>query len=1281
MKTLSLALVLSFFHNPVFAQAKHIELDWHDVESSDDLEENYTKAYRPVASEQCLSVYKDRAIMPVYVYREKMTGNQTVSKAILENINFSTRRDLEYPENLFSADFKIEIDHYTSHRDRIAIVRIYPIRQSGSNYDLLSSFDLKLTYESTYNPSNNARNKKDQTYTSVLSDGDIYKIAVPSNGLYKITKSFLSENGISTSGKKLSEFKLYGNGGAMLLELLAAPRAEDLLENALWVVDKNGNDAMDDDDYILWYAEGPDSIAYDSESEHYSYSKNDFENKAYYFIKWDAGAGKRMSTNPNGQGLNEAITLNWYDYIYHHESDEINFIQSGRRWWGDEISNPSSKSFFISLEGALTGETMTVESRTAVRSLNNGNLLRVNVNSQQVLSFSYSRVSGEYDQNFCDAPAKLRSTTSVPGQEFTVSFNYNQPHPDAKAWIDFFTLTVPRRLEAFNAQQVFFNRESSINGVVQYQIQNLPSNYRVLNITEAYNAQFQNTYSDGTFQSFKYNASDERINRYLIVNESAAFQPEFVAKVENQNYHGLADVEYLIFSHPSFLEDAERLAEFHREYSDLTVEVINIHKLYNEFSSGGQDVTAIRDFIKLIYDRGLNGSKELKYALLFGDASYDYKNRIEGNTNIVPIYQSYNSYSPTVSHCSDDYYAILGDDEGKWAYSFNNYEGMDINVGRLPAQTQGEAKLMVDKIINYHSENSMGNWVHRTTLLADDQDNNFHVEDGEFLSNFIINQSPQINVNKIWLDAYEQVSFGSGNKYPEVNEDVNNYINNGSLVFHYTGHGGQSGMAHERVVTRPMMSSWSNYNRLCFFITASCELAAFDNPVQKSPAELMLINNTGGAVGLISTTRVVYFDVNQGTNAAIVNDNLFEVVDNKYKTLGEIYAKTRNRIGSGGGGNSRSFMLLADPAMRLHHPENNVVTTSINGQNAASFSDTLKALSKVTIAGEIRDNSDQLMTDFNGTVYPTFYDKFATYQTRGNDPNSPVIEFELQNNVIYKGKISVVNGKFEFSFIVPKDISYQYGDGKMSYYANSGIVQADGYDEILIGGTTDSLKDDQVPPILNLFIDDRTWVFGGTTNNTPLLLADLFDENGINTVGSGIGREMEAIIDEGLETEQRIILNDFYQPELNSYQAGVIEYRMTDIAPGRHTVKLKIWDAYNNASEAYTEFMVYGDEGLVVNNLLNYPNPFTTFTTFHFDHNRAGQNIIANLTIYSVSGNVVMSKTVSIPNAQTHSSDITWDGRDDFGDPIGRGVYLYTLEIKAEDGSTEKKTEKLYIIN
>ena len=1279
-KNAILFVLLFFIGSTVsFAQNLKIQLDWNiNEEVKADPEIIGFQLLTPFWCSDCKEAISDNFIVP-YIDKKIPINSKEVANVRLTNIITKNSANTDLLPYL-AEDFKIRQEITIENGNKFLHLLITPVRKSNNSSELLVSCDIQYTTKDVYTPNTRSRNKKDQTYNSVLSSGDFYKISIANDGVYKIDASFLAQTGIDVNSVSMSKFKIYGNGGTMLPEVILDDRPEDLVENAIMAYDQNNNDKLDAGDYFLWYAQGPDAFTFNINNQKYDAASHDFDEHSYYFITFDGANGKRISSNGNGQGQTVDHVISTYDYILFHENDDENHIKSGRIWWGDKMQSQVIKKFTYTLPGLVTNVPSKFRVITGVRSLNSS-FITLKVGGISTSPINHGSVSGDYDRDFINGPKMTDRDFTITSETFDIEFEYFKTLNESAAWIDYFMLTCQRKLKVYDEQQIV--RINSLNkvGDLKFEIENYTATSRIWNIADINNPQIQQVYTDGAKQSFILpNINSSTLPKFVVFNEAQLFTPTYLEKVKNQNLHGLANIDYVIISHEDLLDQANRLANFHRSYHNYTVEVVTPSQIFNEFSSGSQDVTGIRDFAKLLYDRGNSSGTPFKYLLLFGDASYDYKDIEDNNTNVVPIYQSYNSHQPPYSYCSDDYYAILDDGEGYWGIQDKD-EGLDLGVGRLPASNAYEAKVIVDKILHYHSQASFGNWTQNLTFIGDDEDGNDHVGPSEQMTKILRSQNPEYNINKIWLDAYEQVSFGSGNKYPAVNDEITKSINSkGTLIFNYVGHGGENGMAHERVVTRPEISAWTNYDKLSFYITASCELAKIDNLSIESPGELMLLSTQGGAIGMVATTRVVWIGANTDLNLEIMNDNMFKVTDNKLRPLGDIYKQTRNdaieEI------NKRCFMLIADPAMSLLHHNYNVVTTAINGKSSLGFSDTLKALDLVTIEGEIRDNSNSLISNFSGTLFPTFYDKFSTYKTLGNDPRSYPIEFEMQDRVIYKGQVSVIDGKFSFQFIVPKDIAYNVGNGKISYYAKSGIDHAGGGENsYLIGGTSNSIKNDKTPPTVELFIDDESWVFGGTTSPNAVLLAKLYDENGLNTIGSGIGREMEAVLDKGTENETLIVLNDYYTPELNSYQAGSIKYPFENLSAGLHTLSIKVWDVYNNSAEDYTEFIVSEGGDIAIDNLLNYPNPFNKFTTFHFDHNKAGENLTTTLTVTTVAGKIVRNITKDIMNAPSHSADISWDGLDEYGDRIARGVYLYTLNIRAEDGSTQKKTEKLYIIN
>lgn len=1286
-----LTVSLGCFQN-TYGQGNSTILTWEINEKvSEDSELGIHQVLSPYYCHQCFAnITRDDAYTLPYTVTKINLSQKKVLSATIKNVKSNTTNSRRLHDYL-STNYAIKQLETTENGIPYLNIILTPLRINGNQTDYITSFDWDIkTTPAPLARAQNLKSKKDQTYESVLTSGDFYKVRVPQDGVYKIDAGFISAMGADPSSIVMSNFRIYGNGGTMLPELIATDRAEDLQENSLKAVDNNNNNKLDPGDYFLWYATGPNRMLYQINSASYTAEGHDFDVASYYYLNWDKGVGKRLSAKNSGQSINTSSTVSSYDHLIYHEKNEENHIKSGRRWWGDKMQINPSKRFEYTVSGVEVGKKIHLNTSTMARSLSGfSSSMRITLNDSLAAVVPYTTVNGDYDNSFGSVPTTTVRSRVAAGNSISVAYNYQKTLNEASAWIDYFVLSVPRRLGTFDQQQIIRTHSTTLSGNVKYAL--LPYNvgYEIWDISTQNTPSIQNTFTEGSGVAFAAeNLLASNPPLFVLFQPAGCGAPEFVEKVTNQNLHATKDIDYLIVTREDLRAQATQLADFHRD-NGLVVEVFTAKQIFNEFSSGSQDVTGIRDFTKLLYDRGNlpTAKRTFKYVLLLGDASYDYKDVEQNNTNVVPIYQSYESNNPPISYCSDDYYAILDDNEGRWGTQSVD-ESLDIGVGRLPASNSSEAQIMVNKILHYHSAASRGNWIQNLTFVADDENHNQHVIPSEEMTRSISLESPMFNIKKIWLDAFEQVSFGSGNKYPQVNAEITKSIEStGSLIFNYVGHGGENGMAHERVVTRADIMAWNNYDKLSFYITASCELAKIDNLEIESPGELMLLNTNGGAVGMLATTRLVYIGANTQLNTRLVNGNLLRAVDGKLPSLGNAYKEMRNSDPNEST-NMRCFILLADPAMSLLYPENRVVTTAVNDVPIGLFNDTtnalhdtLNALELITIEGEIRDKNNQLLNNFNGQVFPTFFDKPSTYKTLGNDPTSYVLEFQEQNRVLYKGVISAINGKFKFQFIVPKDVAYNIGKGKLSYYAKDGLVHAGGTElGYYVGGTSDSILVDNTFDALDLFIDDESWVHGGTTSNTPLLLARLSDSNGINTIGSGIGREMVGTLDKGTDAEQTIILNDYFTPDLNSYQSGRIEYPFTNIPEGTHTLHLKVWDVYNNSAEAYTEFLVANTESISLDNVLNYPNPFTTFTTFHFDHNKSGQNLVVHISIMNVTGRVIKNITQEIANAPAHEQSIDWDGRDEYGDQIGRGVYLYTLNVKAEDGTSTSKTEKLYII-
>jgi len=756
----------------------------------------------------------------------------------------------------------------------------------------------------------------------------------------------------------------------------------------------------------------------------------------------------------------------------------------------------------------------------------------------------------------------------------------------------------------------------------------------------------------------------------------------------------------------------------HQQNEGFTYAIATTDLIYNEFGSGKPEAIAIRDFVRMLYNRNIASGKQVKYLALLGDGSYYNKIRsLSNNTNLIPTYQSFESNQLLYSTTSDDFYGLMDPNEGYDALAELGIGGaVDIGVGRLICHSTSEMNSVINKIENYYkketslsisdanptncnqtNESVMGDWRTWLVFAADDEDNSLHGSDADELAENVRAVNQNYNIDKIYLDSYQQYSTPGGQRYPDAKEDINRRINKGSLIFNYTGHGGEVGLTEERVVDIDGINSWNNFNHLTLFITATCEFSRYDDPNRTSAGELCLLNPNGGAIALFTTCRLAFSNTNKILNSILFNNMFKKLPNGKTPCMGDIIRQTKATLTQGIA--YANFHLLGDPALKLAYPTLNVNTTEINNKpviitkqdSLSNFTnvriDTLSALSKITISGSIVNGRGLKQDNFNGLVYPTVFDKQQNISCLLNDDASSIssaslipFQFKLQKNILYRGKSQVTNGNFSFTFIVPKDISFSPGIGKISYYATNGLTDATGsYSRVVVGGTSQNVIIDNDGPQVNLYLNDKNFVNGGTTNEKPILYANLTDSSGINTVGTGIGHDINIILDQN--TSKPIVLNDFYEANLNSYQSGKVRYPFDELSEGNHRLTFKVWDIQNNSNTVYSDFVVAKSAELALNHVLNYPNPFSNHTTFFFEHNQACNPLKVSLQVFTISGKIVKTLQRSLSCEGFRPEGIDWDGKDDYGDKLARGVYIYKISVLTNDNKKADKIEKLVILN
>jgi hypothetical protein len=1211
----------------------------------------------------------------------------TISNTVFEPIAENELGDLD-PKQIAST-FTYTFKNSTARDKYYGQLYITPIIKENNQFKKLISFSYSINQSST-NKAPYISNNITSIENSVLSTGNWYRFYVQKSGIYKITKGFLQSLGLDTNADP-RKIKIYGNGGRMIPLLNADYYPLDLAENAIQFIGEEDG-VFDSQDYILFYAEGMDNW-----NDDYKGHLNIYADKSYYYVTSQGDLGKRISDMNQPTGASTTTITTFDDYQF-HEVDEVSIAKLGRIWFGEQFSVDNIQEFSFTVPNILTTAPVQVGFHGATVAYTPTSF-KVEANGQLVGTTAFGALSPNSGTEAIDQ--YLYNNVSISSPDISVKVTYdNNGVPGSKGYMDYISIRSKRNLQGYGKQFRFqFNQAPFLSGIAEYQISSAASINQVWDITDIYNPN-KVTNNAQSILSFKSTLGDTR--RYIALDPSDYYNPlkESKSKVDNQNLKGtiftsasgqFQDVDYLIIT-PKFLNtQAERLAAFHRSYSHLNVKVVNLENIYQEFGSGKQDIGAIRNFIKYVYFNASETSKRVKYVNIFGDTSYDFKDRISNNTNIVPIYQALNSYTESeASFASDDFYTMLDSDEGEidfgnipsignMAISYN-FGGIDVAVGRMIVSTPQQADEMVTKVIEYHDLKSYGSWRNNYVAIADDtdkaSDTSLQFRQNNLTDNIVLHK-PFINFKKILLDSYQQETSAGGNRYPKAREELFSAFEKGALVFNYLGHGGPDGLSGERIWEKSDGQNLSNRYRYPLFITITCDFSRFDNPFRPTAGEYTYWNPKGGAISMITTIRSI-----GQIQAEFFNDKiaeyLFSYNDSNYPSIAEALrlAKTQQSNSA-----TNVVFYLGDPALMLAIPKPKVVLTKVNDQPITGPIDNFQSLAYVKLTGEVRDENESLLTTYNGDLAINIFDKNIIRTTLNNDGMSPPINFTNLGETIFRGNASINNGKFEFGFVVPRDIRIPVGTGKISFYAkrNQLLLDKTGYNtDIVIGGINTSAVADVTGPKVKLYMNDETFVNGGITNASPYFLALLEDEHGINTA-SGIGHDIVGILD-GDETKP-YIMNDYYETELNDYTHGKVYFPFRNLAVGLHTITFKAWDVYNNPITAEIQFVVVGDQSITLDHVLNYPNPFVNYTEFWFSHNKPFEPLEVQVQVMTITGKIVWTKNQTVTTDGFLSREITWDGKDDFGDRIGKGVYIYKLTVKSTlSNNKAEKIEKLVIL-
>lgn len=1167
----------------------------------------------------------------------------------------------------------------TARDKKQSFISFVPIIKDGNSYRRVKSFSYSINNGTPKNSNSSLYQKSALVSNSVLASGDWYRFYVEKSGVYKITKNFLQSLGFDAGKVDPRTIKIYGHGGRMLPLANNAYYPDDLTENSIHITGENDG-TFNNDDYILFYAEGVDNWNIESQT-----NINLYDTKSYYYITANGGDGKRISTL-NQPSANSTLELNTFDDYQFHETDLTNVAHSGRQWLGESFDITQEQEFEFNFANLETSVPVKIEVNAAAAAYTPTSFT-VSANGQNISTISFNAIVQNSDVKYYTG--KLPSNSTFTGSDnIKVKLTYNNNGvPGSKGYLDYINLTAKRKLLGTGKQFKFqYDLAGSSTGIVNYTIGNASGISQIWDITDLYNV---SKIENQNLAVFSFKASLGEIRKYIAVDAADFYTPlkDNQPKIANQNLKGtllknsqnaFQDIDYVIITPRVLVSQAEKLASFHRTNSNLTVKVIALENIYQEFSSGKQDIAAIRNCIRYLYENASSAEKRIKYVNLFGDASFDYKNRISNNTNVVPIYHSLSSNTVgESSFASDDFYALMDADEGN-VISF--FGGIDIAVGRMLISDNAQAAEMVNKVLEYHDVKSFGNWRNNVVLISDDADQSSDASlqsRQNALADVISSQKPFLNIDKIILDSYTQEASAGGSRYPKARTDFFDAFEKGALVFNYLGHGGEDGLASERIWEKADGQNLSNQYKYPLFITITCEFSRFDDPTRPTAGEYTFWNPKGGAIAMLTTIRSI-----GQYNAENFNDNLTKNLlsynSNQYTTISEALRISKNENPSS---SSNVIFYIGDPALMLAIPKPKINLTKVNDVVISQPVDDFKSLAKIKITGEITDENNNILSNYNGELATAIFDKLITSSTLNNDGYSPAMSFKTLGETIFRGNASVTNGQFEFSFVVPRDVRIPVDNGRISFYSKkTGAPEnQSGFNStIKIGGINENAPADNINPKVKLYMNDETFVSGGITNDSPFLLAFLEDENGINTA-SGIGHDIVAILDG--DVSNPYILNDYYQTKLDDYTNGNVRFPLRNLEAGLHTISFTAWDVYNNPVTSEIQFIVVGDESLSLTHVLNYPNPFSTYTQFWFSHNRPYEPLDVQVQVMTITGKVVWTKNQVITTEGFLSREITWDGKDDFGDRIGKGVYIYKLTVRSNlTNKRAEKYEKLVIL-
>lgn len=1092
---------------------------------------------------------------------------------------------------------------------------------------------------------------------SQLAVGQWYRIPITEEGIYKITYTDLRNAGINPSDIDPRTIKIFNNGGGQLPDDIREPRVQGLIENAIYVHGQEDG-KFDQEDYILFYGKGTSGWSYDPANKEFSHYIHDYSDVNYYFLTFGGTQGKRIRIV---QSLNFPSPFKPEHTIglYFRDDSKINLTESGRDWFMASVEARAGfnmVSFVTKLEELINGKPIVYKVQVASRSAGR-NWFVVREGDDELGRIELGTVILGGISSLLDfyavksGPRKFIYNGILRDSRSVLRFYFNWVGEAVAGYIDWFEIIYPRSFRAINDYIAFFSYDTS--AIVEYKIFGFSSNdIKLFDVTDFADVKLiTGTANAGEFV-FQIAQRSGEIMRFIGVGSNGYKKVSRIERIKNTNLRGeLEGADWIVITHPDFLPQARRLAEHRYRKDSLKTLVVDINDIYNEFSCGILDPVAIRDFLKYAFDRWV---KKPFYVLLFGDGDYDYRNVEVKDKNWIPPYESKEGLQQILTYTSDDFYVLLTPD----IY-------IDMSIGRITVQTQEEAEIVVNKIIEYEHNTDFGLWRSTVLFVADDgltsggaTDGVIHTFQSETLANYY---TPDfIDKRKLYLVAYPTVYTSVGRRKPEASKALVDFINRGVAIVNWIGHGNPYVWAHERVFEIGYtIQNLRNINRLPFIIAATCDFGRFDNPKSQSSTEVLLTLKNAGSVGVLSSTRLVYSSDNAAFNYKFFSELFNGNDDYKTSRVGDAVFRTKQYYASL---NDRKFLLFADPALRLIIPRYSTSVDTINGSSTNQVI-RLKALGKASFSGRtLKNNAESLIT--NGKLELVVFD--AQKKVSLTDEIGFRFDFVEQGNLLFKGTYSVKNGRFNGEFILPKDIAFSNERAKVLAYFYTGQIDGVGSMTNVVINDIDSVAFvDLKGPEISIYLNNPSFKPGDFVAEESTLFVEIFDESGINISTSSIGRRIEAFLD---DDQVGIDLSEYYRSKLDDYRYGEVVYKLPKLSLGKHKIKVKARDIFNNSSVREVEFNVAESDEIKIYNVFNYPNPLVDKTYFTFQKVTLVDDVPVDveIKIYTISGKLI--NRIERHGLTGSFIAIEWDGRDIDGDQVANGLYIYKITVRTSDG-------------